>query len=254
MHTSVLQPTYLPWLGYFEMIDAAEQFIVLDHVQFDSNSWQTRNRILGPNGVIMLSVPVLSDGTRNVPITGKRIDYKQGWVRKHLGSIETAYRKAPFFAEYIEGMRTILASQPEMLVDLTLPLIRYIADCLGIETPFRRSSQIVKEDQSQLDKTGRFLSLCQQAGATLLFEGASGAAFLDTGRFADSGIEVVFQNYQHPVYRQLWQPFTPNMSAIDLLFNYGKESLAILRTGLRRLPRRCDRVEPTAVVPSAVSI
>jgi hypothetical protein len=245
MHTTVLQPTYLPWLGYFEMIDAAEQFIVLDHVQFDSSSWQTRNRILGPNGVIMLSVPVQSDGTRNVPITSKRIDYKQGWVRKHLGSIETAYRKAPFFGQYIDGIRAILTSQPEMLVDLTVPLIRYIADCLGIDTPFRRSSEIVKEDQSQLDKTGRFLSLCREAGTTLLFEGASGAAFLDSRRFAESGIEVVFQDYQHPAYRQLWQGFTSNMSAIDLLFNHGKESLAILRMGLRRLPRTC---EATAVM------
>jgi hypothetical protein len=252
MHTTVLQPTYLPWLGYFEMIDAAEQFVVFDHVQFEGSSWQSRNRIAGPNGVIMLSVPVLSDGTTQVPIISKRIDYKQGWVRKHLGSIESAYRKAPFFEQYIDGIRAILGSQPEMLVDLTLPLIRYMADCLGIDTVFRRSSEMVKEGEAQLDKTSRLLNLCRQAGATLLFEGAVGANFLDTRRFAESGIEVVFQNYQHPVYRQLRQGFTPNMSAIDLLFNYGKESLAILRTGLRRLPPRCDRLEATVVIPSAV--
>ena len=252
MHTTVLQPTYLPWLGYFEMVDAADQFVVLDHVQFEGSSWQSRNRIAGPNGVIMLSVPVLSDGTTQVPIIRKRIDYRQSWVRKHLGSMESAYRKAPFFEQYIDGIRAILASQPEMLVDLTLPLIRYIADCLGIETAFRRSSEIVKEGEDQLDKTGRLLSLCRQSGTTLLFEGASGANFLDTHRFAESGIEVVFQNYQHPVYHQLRQGFTPNMSAIDLLFNCGSESLAVLRTGLRRSPSRCDQLKATAEVPSAV--
>jgi WbqC-like protein family len=234
MQTTILQPTYLPWLGYFEMIDAAEQFVVFDHVQFESSSWQSRNRIAGPNGVLTLSVPVLSDGTENIAICQKRIDYKQRWVHTHVRSIECAYRRAPYFDQYFEGLRAILSSRPERLVDLTLPLIRYIADCLGIQTTFRRSSDMVKGEEAQLDKTGRLLSVCQLAGATLLYDGAAAASFLDTGRFAKCGIEVVFQDYFHPVYRQVRPGFTPNLSAVDLLFNCGNESLNILRAGLKR--------------------
>lgn len=244
MHTTILQPTYLPWLGYFEMIDAAEQFVVFDHVQFEASSWQSRNRIAGPNGVLMLSVPVLSDGTENVAICQKRIDYKQRWIHTHVRSIECAYRRAPYFEQYFDGLRAILRSKPEKLLDLTEPLIRYIADCMGIETMFRRSSEIIKEDESHLDKTGRLLNLCRQAGTTLLYDGATAATFLDTRRFAESGIEIVFQNYQHPVYPQVRPGFTPNMSAIDLLFNCGRESLAILRTGLKRLPQTAEVPHP----------
>jgi len=218
-------------MGYFEMIDATEQFIVFDHVQFEPKSWQQRNQIRGPNGVIMLSVPVQSDGTLNIAIGRKRIDYKQGWVRKHIRSIESAYSKAPFFEKYFGGLREILASEPERLVEWTLPLIRYIADCFGMKSTIRLSSEIIAENEGQLDKTDRVISLCRQAGATLLYDGATAKTILEIDRFAQNGIGIIFQHYAHPVYPQVGRGFIPNMSAIDLLFNCGSESLAILRTG-----------------------
>jgi WbqC-like protein family len=234
MHTTILQPTYLPWLGYLEMIDATQQFVVFDHVQFEPGSWQQRNQIRGPNGIILLTVPVLSDGTRNVAIAQKRIDYRQGWVRKHVRSIEGSYRKAPFFDKYIDGIRAIISSEPEKLVDLTLPLIRYIADCFEIKTVIRLSSDVVAGDEAYLDKTERVISLCRKVGATSLYDGAIAATILDADRIRTAGTEIIFQQYTHPTYPQLGGGFISHMSSIDLLFNCGSESLSILRAGSKR--------------------
>lgn len=232
MKTTILQPTYMPWLGYFEMIDATEQFIVFDHVQFEPGSWQQRNQIRGPNGPILLTIPVLSDGTQSISIAEKRIDYRQGWVRKHIRSIESAYRKAPYFDRYMDGIRSILSVEPEKLVDLTLPMIRFVADGLGIKTVLRRSSEVLSaEDEKQLDKTGRVINLCRKMGVNMLYDGAAAAAFLETERMRSSGVEIVFQQYEHPTYPQVGRGFLSHMSAIDLLFNCGDESLSILRSG-----------------------
>jgi hypothetical protein len=234
MRTTILQPTYLPWLGYFEMIDATEQFVVFDHVQFESGSWQQRNQIRGANGPILLTVPVLSDGIQNVSILDKRIDYRQNWVRKHLRSMELSYQKAPFFGDYFEGFRTILSAQPEKLVDLTLPLILYILDCLGIQRKVRRSCEFIAEDESKLDKTDRVIHLCRESAATLLYDGAAAESFLDVDRVRASGTEITFQHYLHPVYPQIGQGSLPYMSVVDLLFNCGNNSLSIIRSGTGR--------------------
>jgi hypothetical protein len=230
LKTTILQPTYFPWLGYFEMIDACEQFVVFDHVQFESKSWQQRNRIRGPNGEIMLTVPVLSDGTQDVRICDKRIDNRQSWAKKHLRSIEVAYRKAPHFDEYYPGVRTILESGHERLADLTVELIRHFLDILGIRPRILRSSEIRLNDAG-LGKTEKVIGLCRAVGATELYDGAAAKEFLDLAQFERLGIQTVFQAFVHPEYPQQGTGFLPYMGIVDLLMNSGPASISIIRKG-----------------------
>lgn len=234
MKTTILQPTYLPWLGYFEMLDACEQFVIFDHVQFEPKSWQQRNRIKAPNGELMLSVPVLSDGRQDVRICDKRVDNKQPWRKKHVRSIEVAYQKAPHFERYFQGIAEVLGGRQDLLVDLNQALIELLCGFLGIKTRFRRSSQIIDAGVMPVGTTERVVDLCVRAGVTTLYDGAAAESFLDLQQFRAKGVSIVFQKYVHPNYAQLHGAFVPYMSVVDLLMNRGEESLAVIRSGVTR--------------------
>lgn len=235
MKTTILQPTYLPWLGYFEMIDAMDQYVVFDHVQFQAKSWQQRNRIKAPNGPLMLTVPVLSDGTQQVRIADKRVAYNQPWVRKHIKSIRVAYQRAPYFERYFDGICQVLESQPPLLADLTMALNGYFIECLGIQTQVVRSSELLAgTDDSEQGKTEKVVNLCRAAGASVLYDGKVAQDFLQLEQFAAHQIEVIFQDYQHPQYPQLGKEFAPFMCVADLLFNCGDDALQIIRSGAAR--------------------
>ena len=230
MKTTILQPTYFPWLGYFEMIDACEQYVIFDHVQFEPKSWQQRNRIRGPNGEIMLTVPVLSDGTQDVRICDKRIDHKQPWARKHLKSIEISYRKAPFFEEQFDPLKAILERGHERLADMTIELIKHFLGVLGISPRILRSSELPLDD-ARLGKAEKVVHLCRAVGATVLYDGAVAKDFLDPAEFGRHGTSLVFQEYRHPVYPQQGTTFLPYMGIVDLIFNCREGARAIMRSG-----------------------
>jgi hypothetical protein len=236
MKTTILQPTYLPWIGYFEMIDATEQFVMFDHVQYAAKSWQQRNRVRAAHGEAMLTVPVLSDGSQDVAIKDKRVDQRQPWARKHLKTIKLGYQKAPHFDDYYPGMVEVLERKPEKLVDLTSSLILYFIEALGIETTVRRSSEILAgSDDTDLGKTEKVVNLCVKAGATMLYDGAAAADFLELDQFQAAGVEITFQHYEHPTYPQQGKgDFLPYMGVIDVLFNCGPDALAVIRSGANR--------------------
>ena len=216
------------------MIDAVEQFVVFDHVQFEPKSWQQRNRIRGPNGELMLTIPVKSDGTQDVRIADKRIDHTQPWLKKHLRSIEVAYSKAPFFERYFPGIRAVMERRPERLAELTTSLILHFLDELGMRRKVVRSSELVGDEDKDLGKTERVVHVCREAGATMLYDGAAAQSFLDLEQFDVHGITVRFQVYEHPSYPQQGAGFLPYMGIVDLLFNCGPASAGILRSGAGR--------------------
>ncbi len=230
MRSAILQPTYLPWIGYFEMIDRSDAFVSFDHVQFAHKSWHCRNRIKGANGEIMLTVPVVSDGQQDVSIREKRIDYRQPWRAKHLKSIATSYRRTKYFDQYYAPLEKALQQEYGNVGDLNLALIRLLLDALGIRVRIIRSSDVELGDESALDKTERIVNLCRRLGIAELNDGASAESFIDQGKFAAANVKINFQRYVHPNYPQLFGPFRPYMSVVDLLMNCGDESLALLRT------------------------
>lgn len=215
---AVLQPGYLPWLGFFEQMSRVDVFVMYDDVQFDKNGWRNRNRIKGPDGPHWLSVPV--HGSTESKILDVSIDRKQKWAKKHIGSIEQFYKKAPFRDEYLPKLKEILNSDWEKLVDLDMALIETLKNWFEIETPLVRSSQLGIGG----DRNERLLNICKQYGASRYYSGKAAECYLDGALFQDNGIEVVFQEFQHPDYPQQHGEFFPYLSAIDLLLNCGPDS------------------------------
>ncbi|MCZ6677020.1 MAG: WbqC family protein [Candidatus Poribacteria bacterium] len=225
MIVSVHQPQYLPWLGYFDKIDRSDLFVFLDNVQYKKREFQNRNRIRTPSGDVWLTVPVQTKGRYNQPIREVHIDNTADWRKKHWQSIAHSYQKAPHFSAYKDALELLYHSTWEKLDVLNQFCVRLLMKRLNILTPVVLESEL---DVSST-RTERIIEICQQVGASTYLSGAGGQAYIDTDRFGEAEIELVYQHYSHPVYPQIHDGFVPYMSVIDLLFNCRGESLRILR-------------------------
>ncbi|MFZ0770744.1 MAG: WbqC family protein [Candidatus Sulfotelmatobacter sp.] len=239
MRVAISQPTYLPWLGYLDLIDQVDTFVFLDTVQFEKRSWQQRNRIKVPGGLSFLTVPVVVKGRFEQRIKDVQIESPY-FARKHLRSIETSYRRAPFFARYFAELAQILETSMAgtRLADLNVQLIQWLCRALGVTTPLLRSSEIHQEGcRSEL-----LLNLCRGLSADSYLSALGSADYLldDIPQFSAAGIEVIFQHYEHPLYGQQFPPFSSHASAIDLIFNEGGGSLEILRSGRKAALRPAE--------------
>ena len=232
MKISIIQPLYLPWLGFFEMIAASDAYVAFDHVKFEPSSWQQRNRIKGPNGPFFITVPVRKARAGHDRICDREIEYGEPWVKKHMKSLELFYRKAAYFDRYFPGIRSILENRFRNIADLNVELIQLLLGFLGIEKKVIRSSGLALGKDGNLGKNERLIHLMKVVGATSFYEGASGANFIDVSRFESEGMEVSFQMYDHPTYPQVHGEFVPYMSVVDLLFNCGDGALGVIKSGV----------------------
>ena len=232
MKVAIAQPTYLPWLGYFDLLDQVDQFVVLDTVQFEKQSWQQRNRIKTPTGLLWLTIPVVFRGRLSQRIVDVEIREAEFWSG-HLRALELNYRRAPFFDKYYPELSELMrsASSELRLAELTIALLHWLVEVLGIKTPIVRSSELPVEGK----RTHLLAEICGLLGAKSYVSPLGSAAYLlnDLTILNSRGVEVVFQNYEHPMYRQLFPPFQAHASVIDLLFNEGSNSLATIRSGRR---------------------
>lgn len=217
---AIMQPTYLPWLGYFSMIDYVDKFIYLDSVQFARRSWQQRNRIKSVNGELMMTVPVFSKGLRGQVINETQIDLSTNFGVKHWRSIETAYKKAPYFSIHAEELEKHFLSPPASLADFNISLIEKLCMIFGVSTPRQRSSSMFTSGT----KSELLARLCKKAGASSYISAPGSKEYIqESSAFQNVGVTVDYFVYDHPVYFQGNGEFIPYMSAIDLLFNVGAE-------------------------------
>lgn len=253
MKVAITQPTYLPWIGYFDLMDQVDCVVALDSVQFEKRSWQQRNRIKTPHGLEWLTVPVTFQRSVGQRIQDIKICQPNFW-EKHLCIVKHNYRRAPHFDRYFPQLLEALSSHGEYpaLVKLNLSLIEWFFRVLGIAPKLIRSSD--------LDEKGRrcelLVNLCRRLNADFYLSPLGSAGYLlhDRDRFSEAGIQVAFQNYEHPQYRQLFQPFCPYASALDLIFNEGDRSMEIIRGG-RRPPFTPDQVAlPSIVEVDAITV
>ena len=234
MKGTILQPTYLPWLGYFEMIDAADIFVVFDHVQFMKKSWQQRNQIKTANGVVTLTIPIHRE-QRTDKISEIKISYdRENPLEKHWKTINLAYGKAKFFEKYKSVFQEIYSKKYIHLKDLNVGIIKSICQILNINTKIIFSSELDLNVES-LGKTEEIISLCKNIGITHLYDAKGAESFIDTSLFKKEDILIEFQEFEHPKYTQLWGDFVPYMSVIDLLFNEGEKSIDVIRSGKKMI-------------------
>lgn len=226
MIVAIHQPQYLPWLGYFDKIEQSDVFVFLDNVQFKKNEWQNRNKIKTSDGWQWLSVPVIhSFGQKIFEV---EVNNTVQWGRKHLNAMVTHYSKAPFLQDHIDFFEKIYSQEWKHLAELNIHLIHYLTRALGIKNKeFVIASQLNTREGS----TERLADICHLLNGNVYLSGKDGSKYLDLELFKQEGIQVIFQDYKHPQYPQLYGDFEPFLSVIDLLFNCGPESLSILKKG-----------------------
>lgn len=221
------QPLYLPWLGFFHKIACSDVFCLWDDVQFIQKDFIHRNKIKNPNGPMWLTVPVHTKGYRDKVINDMVIDNSKHWRKNHWKSILISYQKAPYFDSYKDFFEDLYRTQWEKIAELDEQIIRYLLKELGIDVKFLKASELNFEGT----KSDRVLDMCIKLEADVYIFGALGKDYARVEDFEKKNIKVYFQNYNHPTYPQLFNDFEPNLSIIDLLFNYGEKSFECLMDG-----------------------
>jgi hypothetical protein len=229
MRIAILQPGYLPWLGYFDQELSVDRFVIYDDVQYDRRGWRNRNRLKTLTGPGWLTVPVEQKGKYDQLIRDVKIDNDLPWKRKHLGAIKTFYKKAPCFDRLFPELESILSKDWEYLWELDLAVAGWLNGVIGVATPATLASEL----NATGHKSERLLDICVKLGATEYYSGAAARHYLDLGLFERAGIEVYFQEYEHPVYPQLHGDFVSHLSALDLVMIVGDEAQRVIRSGTR---------------------
>jgi hypothetical protein len=224
---AILQPGYLPWLGFFDLMYRCDVFVVLDDVQYTARDWRNRNRIKTPNGALWLTVPVMAKGARQQMIKDVKVDNTQLWQKRHLKSFESFYRKASYYEEIMELVDNVYRKTFTYLIDIDMENIFKICDYLSLRRDILLSSGI----SSYGEKDTKLMSICRSLKADSYISGNAAKAYLREDIFMSSAVTVEWHDYVHPFYKQMWlkkQGFISHLSIIDLLFNHGPDSLPIL--------------------------
>lgn len=223
MRVVILQPSYIPWRGYFHLVKKSDLFVFYDCVQYDKHGWRNRNIIKTPQGNQWLTVPVhaADNVASGRAIRDIAIAWKSAWAEKHKKSIRQSYSKCPHFHAYEPLLEEIYNRKDEKLADFTCATTEIIARALGItQTRFLRSSNLHVEG----GKTDRLVNILKQVGATCYLSGPSAKEYLEADKLKKAGVDLEFMEYDYPDYPQINAPFSPHVSILDLIFNVGPDA------------------------------
>lgn len=230
MIVTIHQPQFMPWIGYFDKMDQADIFVYLDNVQFKKNEWQNRNRLKTSQGWQWLTVPVLQKFPQD--ICEVEINNQVQWREKHLNALFTNYSRSPYFKQYWSMIKEYYEGGWKKLVDLNINSIEMLKKLMGLNVKTILASQL----RTGASSTQRLVEICKELGADTYISGPDGIKYMDIKLFEKNDIEVVFHDFHHPVYPQLYGDFVSHLSTVDLLFNCGPRSLEIIRS--KRKPCR----------------
>lgn len=223
---AILQSSYIPWKGYFDMIAAVDEFILYDDMQYTRRDWRNRNQIKTPQGAQWLTVPVLVKGKYHQKIKETEI-VGSNWAIMHWKAFAQNYRRAPYFEEIAAWLEPLyLAESYTHLSRLNHRFIEAVCNYLGVKTVITNSW-----DYTLLDgKTERLADLCAKAGGTEYISGPAAKDYIEESAFTERGIKLTWFSYSgYPEYPQLWGEFIHGVTILDLLFNCGKDARRYMR-------------------------
>jgi WbqC-like protein family len=225
----ILQSNYIPWKGYFDLMQAADEFLIYDEVQFTKNDWRNRNRIVLDGRLQWLSIAVKTAGRFGLPI--EQVDIADpAWAQAHWATITQAYRRAECFDEVTSRLADLYQAAGKLLrlTDINELLLRGIAELLQIDTTILRTDIVPRGTD---DPTARLVEICKARGATRYISGPAAKAYLSPAAFDQAGIELRFADYSGYVeYQQNLHPFVHGVSMLDLLFHFGSAARTYLKT------------------------
>lgn len=215
---AIVQSNYIPWKGYFDLVNMVDEFILYDDMQYTRRDWRNRNKIKTRNGLKWLTIPVVVKGKYHQKINETEIS-DSSWPKKHWNTIAQNYSKSKYFGEYRAFFEELyLSCEEKLLYKINYRFIKSICGLLGITTKISWSMDY----RPAKGKTERLIDLCKQAGAIDYLSGPSARAYMDEERFAQEGIRLEYIDYSgYCEYKQLYPPFEHGVSIIDMLFNEG---------------------------------
>lgn len=223
----ITQSNYIPWKGYFDMMNRADVFVVYDDMQYTKRDWRNRNLIKVPTGTAWLTIPVEVKGKYFQKIKDTRIS-DPSWNKRHWDTLKQAYAKAGHFEEMAPLVQeAYMTATSAWLTEINLHFIEFIRGILGIKNTIRMSSEFdLAEDRNE-----RLLNICKTLGATHYISGPAAKAYMEVGIFEKSHIEVEWMDYSgYPEYEQLHVGFEHGVSIVDLLFNQGWSIKRMMKT------------------------
>ena len=225
MIISTNQPYFCPYPGFFYKALLSDVLVILDEVQFPQRTtWIRRNRFKNDQGTLWMTIPVWKKGLGRQQINQVKVCYEGRWARKHPESLKSFYVNAPYLRDHLGFIEEIFSSRFEKLIDLNLAIIRYLLNCLQIETRLVLLSELgVKAQATQL-----LVDICKAMGASTFVAQSQAEKYLDSDLFRKNGIEPCYFRYIAPIYPQLWGDFIANLSTFDLVFNCGPKARDIL--------------------------
>lgn len=227
MRLAVVQSNYIPWKGYFDLINSVDKFILFDDMQYTRRDWRNRNKIKTPVGPVWLTIPVDVKGKYHQTIRETKIS-DPDWKVKHWKTILYNYRKAEYFRKYRDYFEELfLGCEETCLSRVNYRFLTAICDLFEIQTDISWSM----EYQLEGEKSERLVSLCKQVGATEYLSGPTAKGYLNEELFTQDGLRVTYMDYSdYPEYEQLYPPFYHAVSAIDLIFNVGPNFIHYMKS------------------------
>lgn len=217
---AIAQSNYIPWKGYFDLIAQADEFLILDEVQYTKQDWRNRNVIKAPTGPQWLTIPV-SFSLRNQTPVDRIVVSDERWAAKHWTTLTRNYVRAPHFDIYNDLFSRAFLAAPTNLSQINRMFINMICEILTIDTTIRTSDGL----STSSDKNERLIEICRSVGADTYLSGPAAKSYLDEDRMAAAGIAVEWVDYSgYAAYPQLWGEFTHQVTILDLLFNCGPDA------------------------------
>lgn len=226
MKIAISQPTYLPWQGYFALIDYVDEFVFLENIQFNKRSWQQKNKINNNGKELIITIPVKTKKKFYQKICDVEIDNFDKIKKKHIISIKNSYSKSEYFNQYIDGFEKIFEKDYSKLSDLNKDLIIHICKTLKIKTKIS-SDQIYS---FQTKKIEYLKDICKIKNSDNYISTLGAKDYFgDMTNFPNTKIKIDYYDFKDSIYYQNNKKFIPKLSVIDLLFNLGPETLKYLR-------------------------
>jgi len=224
---AIVQSNYIPWKGYFDLINMVDEFVLFDDVQFTRRDWRNRNKIKTPQGLKWLSIPIDNKGKFFQKVNEARVA-NNDWSVIHWETIKQSYVHTPYFKDYKDLFENFyMNNQEEQLSVINARLIEIVNSILGIGTKITWSSDYELVE----GRTEKLLSICQQAGADFYLSGPAARDYLDESLAQEMGIKVIWMNYLgYPEYSQLHPPFEHGVSILDLIFNAGPRAKNLMKS------------------------
>tara|TARA_B100002051_G_C16680533_1_gene609539 strand:+ start:686 stop:1387 length:702 start_codon:yes stop_codon:yes gene_type:complete len=230
MKVMISQPTFFPWIGYFDMISQSDIFIILDDVKFSYQSWQHRNKFKTPKGLEFFTIPVAS-GKKFTNINKVKLNQPEFTKNKFQKFIISNYNKSKYFKLYDQSLNALVENifSQNYLLNFNVEIIKWLLSALNLKINIKFSSEMnIKKNNIE-----RILEICKKVGAKEYISTIGAKDYLKDSiyKFDEANIKLTYHNYKHPKYNQLFQPFLEYACSVDLIFNEGPNSLKIIKSG-----------------------